>query len=33
MCHKLERILSQLIPGSLVVWTRWNPLAYPEWRL
>jgi len=20
-------------PGSLVVWTRWNPMAYPEWRL
>ena len=33
MRNKLERILSQLLTGSLVVWKRWNPLAYPEWQL
>jgi len=33
MRHKLARIYLSCFPGSLVVWTRWNPQAYPDERL
>jgi len=28
--HELVHILPQLLPGSRVVWTRWNPSQYPS---